>query len=889
MKTLLFRSPEKSPRPARAARRRASRSLGIALRAAVMLSALVLSGPLPVESAAPPAGTSIGNQASATYTDSSNTERTATSNVAITIVQQVASFTLTTDGQARFAAPGGQVYFPHTLLNTGNGSDTFDLSVANASSGDNFDLNSLALYADANGDGLPDNATAITSSGALAAGAQFQFVAVGIVPASQSASDTAILRVIANGTATASPAASQTNSDTVTVTANAVINVTKAISASSGAAGSGPYTFTLSYNNTGNNTATNVTLLDVIPSGMEYVTNTARWSVTGSTALTDADGDSQGTAPDTIDYDYGETVAGRVTAVIARVQPGQSGTLTFQVNIASGQPAGVINNTPTYSYDPGTGTPVGPFSANTVPFTVTQSTGVSLTGQTIASAPQGGTVVFTNVVQNTGNATDRFDITLTNVSFPAGTTFTLYQSDANTPLVDTSGNGIPDTGPLATNQVYNVIVKAVLPANASGAPFTVIKAATSVTSSSTSDSDSDTLTAVTANTVDLSNGASGGAGAGPEAAPVVVNSANPGVTTRFTLYVTNTSGVADTYNLAASTNSTFATLGLPTGWTVTFRDSSEAIVTATGVILAGTNKQIYADVFVAATNAPGTNSIYFRALSPNSGASDRLHDAVSVNTVRSLSLAPNNTGQATPGGSVVYSHLLLNSGNVLEGDGTVSSVALTLAQSLSGWSAIVYYDANNNGVVDGSDSAVTNLAFVSGSAAGVSPNETIRLLVQVFAPPGAPLGAINTTTLTATTANGTYTTTVPTAVSVLDNTTVVSPDVQLLKEQALDANLDGAPDTAYNSADITAGAIPGRAIRYRITVSNNGTTPATNVKVFDTTPAFTVYTTTGPAATTVGSVTTTPANGAAGALEFNIGTLNPGQSAVVTFGVIITP
>lgn len=155
--------------------------------------------------AAPPAGTSIGNQASATYTDASNTPRTATSNVAITIVQQVASFTLTTDGQSRSGAPGGQVSFPHTLVNTGNGTDTFNLSVAN-NAGDNFDLNAVALYADVNGDGLPDNATPITSTGPLPAGASFQFVAVGIVPGAQTAGSSASIAVVGSGTATPTPA-----------------------------------------------------------------------------------------------------------------------------------------------------------------------------------------------------------------------------------------------------------------------------------------------------------------------------------------------------------------------------------------------------------------------------------------------------------------------------------------------------------------------------------------------------------------------------------------------------------------------------------------------------------------------------------------------------------
>ncbi len=854
------------------------------------LSALFLpSGPRPALADAPPAGTQIGNQASASYTDSSNTERTATSNVAITIVQQVASFTLTTDGQAKYAAAGSQVLYPHTLINTGNGSDTFDLSAANSSGSDDFDLNSLALYADANGDGLPDNTTAVTSTGPLPPGGVFKFVVLGIVPGSETAGRAAAIIVTASGTTTATPAAAQNNTDTTTVTADAVVNVSAAMDSSAGAPGSGPYTITLTYNNTGNNSATNLTLLDVLPAGFTYVTNSARWSTLGSTPLTDATGDNQGAAPDTIDYDFGDTVAGRMKAIISRVQPGQSGTLTFQVTVGSAQPAGVINNTPTYSYDPGTGATVGPLNANTLQFTVTQSNGVDLTGQTIASATQGSTVSFTNVLQNTGNGTDTFDLTVSNTSFPAGTTFTLYQSDSNTPLVDSSGNGIPDSGPMVTSQTKNIILKAVLPNGASGAGvnYTVRLTATSITSSGTTTNVNDVLTSVTGNTVDLSNGPSGGAGAGPEVSPVVINTSNPNTTTRFTLYATNTSGVADSYNLTTSTNASFASLDLPSGWSVVFRDANEAIITSSGVLAAGTNKLIYADVTVAPGTAPGTNSIYFRVASSTSGASDRLHDAVAVNTVRNLSLAPNNTGQVFPNGFVVFSHLLINNGNVLEGDGTLSSVNLSLADSLSGWSSVLYYDLNSNGVVDGGDTAVTNLAFVSAGSAGVSPGESIRLLVKVYAPPGAAQGTINATTITATTANGTHTVAAPAAAVATDNSTVIAGDLQLLKEQALDADLNGTPDTAYTTTDITTGATPGKMIRYRITVTNRGTAPATAVKVYDTTPAYTIYTITGPASTTVGSVSSAPADGATGALEFDIGTLNPGASAVITFGVAI--
>src|SRR5262245_12915286 len=74
--------------------------------------------------AAPPAGTTIGNQATATYQDAAANTYTVSSNPVTTIVQQVASLTLTADG-VRVAAPGGQAVFPHVITNTGNGSDTF--------------------------------------------------------------------------------------------------------------------------------------------------------------------------------------------------------------------------------------------------------------------------------------------------------------------------------------------------------------------------------------------------------------------------------------------------------------------------------------------------------------------------------------------------------------------------------------------------------------------------------------------------------------------------------------------------------------------------------------------------------------------------------------------
>jgi uncharacterized repeat protein (TIGR01451 family) len=629
---------------------------------------------------------------------------------------------------------------------------------------------------------------------------------------------------------------------------------------------------------------------------MTYVANSGRWSVTGATALTDANDGAQGSAPDTINYDYGQTAAGRVTAVVARILSGESRTISFDVTINAAQSAGTIGNTANYQYDPGTGSPIGPFPTNTVNFTVVQNTGVTVGDSTVGSATQGGTAVFTNAVTNTGNGTDSFNITVANTSFPAGTSFQLFKADGNTPLVDTNGDNVPDTGPIIAGGVYNVIVKAILPPGATGANvnYTAVVTGRSALNTATQDTGNDVLTSVTANTVDLTNNAALpgglGAGAGPEATAVVTNTTAAGTLTRFTLFVNNTSGITDTFNLAASTDSAFSSLTLPAGWAVVFRDTSNAVVTSTGVLTAGASKQIFADVTVPAGQAPGTTDLFFRAQSPTTAASDRIHNAVTVSAARALVLSPNNTGQIAPGGSIVYSHTLVNNGNVLEGDGIVSSIALTTANSGTGWSSVIYFDANANGVLDAADPLVTSTSFSSNGAAGLAPGESITLLVKMTAPPGAAIGAQDSTTLSATTTNGTYTAPVPAVTTATDNSTVINGDVAVGKEQALDANLDGNPDTAFSSAQITTGALPGRGIRYQITVTNKGTAPATNVRVFDSTPAFTSYTTTGPATITGGSspaVVSVPANGGAGSLEFNVGTLNPAQSAVITFGVTI--
>jgi trimeric autotransporter adhesin len=120
---------------------------------------------------------------------------------------------------------------------------------------------------------------------------------------------------------------------------------------------------------------------------------------------------------------------------------------------------------------------------------------------------------------------------------------------------------------------------------------------------------------------------------------------------------------------------------------------------------------------------------------------------------------------------------------------------------------------------------------------------------------------------------------------------VIAGQVRLVKEQALDANCDGTPETAYTLSNITTGAVPGACIRYRITGTNDGTATVTGLIISDSTPAATVYNTgagTAPATTTVGTITA-PTNGTTGTVQATVGSLAPLATVVVNFGVRINP
>lgn len=866
--------------------------------------------------ASPAVGTLIQNQASATYKDAGGVSQFTTSNIVETVIQQVGAMDLV-QSQQKQGASGTTIYFPHVLTNTGNGDDTYTLSVDNKT-GDGYDFSNLQMFADANQDGVADSTTPITDTGLLAAGEEFYFVVAADVPASGAAVG-ATGQVDVKGVSQFDTSVEQTNTDTVEVTDQAVIDVTKSISAPEGASPSGTYKVTLDYINKGAQAATNVTLIDALPAGMTYAANSGEWSVDSGLALTDSGAsDSQGTASTIIYCAYDASCTGLVkgtentgadsttqlTAIIASVAAGESGTLSFDVNIAAGLNAQTLHNTAEYTYN-GVATTA---PTNKVPFDVLEMPGVVANGSTsdntdgvgesvtVATAAQGSVVSFNNIIWNTGNAVDTFEMTIDNAgaTFPTGTVFQLFKSDGFTPLLDTNGEGTKDTGPINPGASYTVVLKAFLPSGVSGtAGYDVTKTATSALDSSVSNSVTDHLDEIIAETVDLTNDVANTLGAGNDSAqnassPVTTKTVAPGGKAIFLLNVNNGSTQARNYVLEYSKDKPFVVGSLDSGWKVSFHNDGGAgdcstlgkAITSTGNIAANGSKQLCAAVDTPA-NASGdgvVHPIYFRVFSSANNASDIKFDAVIISVQPSVEIEPDQVGNIEPGGTVVYNHRVFNNGNT-----PLECLNVAASGTTAGWSSVIYLDVNNDGALDSGDTQLTDQTLAVGAS--------FPILVKMFAPANAALGSVDTTTLTVTgnqdDGDSNPATCTGTAVTdkVTDISTVSTADVNIVKTQALDADCNGLPEGGYTSSTFSVAAQG--CVMYRLTATNAGSTPVNNVRIDDAAPVFTTFF--GTPTTTHGNITGGVVGDdgviSGGSVSGASITLQSGQSMVLDFSV----
>ena len=214
--------------------------------------------------AAPEAGSVIGNQAVATYTNAAGDTITVTSNTVETIVQQVAGVTLTSDNSETIA-PGGKAFLPHIITNDGNGPDAFALTAVETDTG-TLDTSQLVFYPDANMDGVADSATPLTETPTLAPGEQFGIVIEASVASTATGSDT----ITVTAASTLDGTVLSTNTDTLTISNDAIVELVKSMTADP-SGGANPniidagdvVTITLTYSSTGLAAANNYSVQDL--------------------------------------------------------------------------------------------------------------------------------------------------------------------------------------------------------------------------------------------------------------------------------------------------------------------------------------------------------------------------------------------------------------------------------------------------------------------------------------------------------------------------------------------------------------------------------------------------------------------------------------------------
>ncbi|MCZ4367997.1 beta strand repeat-containing protein [Sulfitobacter dubius] len=848
--------------------------------------------------AAPEAGSVIGNQAVATYTNAAGDTITVTSNTVETIVQQVAGVTLTSDNSETIA-PGGKAFLPHIITNDGNGPDAFALTAVETDTG-TLDTSQLVFYPDANMDGVADSATPLTETPTLAPGEQFGIVIEASVASTATGSDT----ITVTAASTLDGTVLSTNTDTLTISNDAIVELVKSMTADP-ASGGNPniidagdeVTITLTYSSTGLAAANNYSVQDVLDGRLTYVPGSARWS-DSATPLDDDNGstvvDTTNGSGETIAWDYDD--GQNVNFLISSVGSGRSGEVTFRAVIADTANAGIITNVATQDVD---GVAFPP--SNTASVTVDNQYAVAIadtainsngTANTaIASATdddaanndvvtetgdvyQGGVIRQEFVLTNLSNSPDSLQLDVANVDFPAGTTFRFVGADGVTPVVSS-------VGPLGIGDSAKVTLIATLPTNVAPTATTNYTATITTTSDNSGVTDVSTAEfsgAVLAASVDLENAVVGseGDGAAPTNGgnPWVTQSTDPGAPVVFDMLVENNGPTSDSFNLSLDQ-------ALPAGWTVEFQLPDGSIVSNTGTIPAGGSQAIRAVITPADDALPGDTLVDIAVVSSVSGQGDRIVNQVTVNEIYDVKIIENQSAQASPGGIVDILHTISNEGNVAITEASITESGLT------NFSGAIFWDQNGNGVIDPSEPVIDNFDDltdgVSPGVNGLAPGNSISLIYRVQTPSTATQGVSEVGTISINnTLNGTGTDIDQTNNAVEDRVVIISGDVTLSKYQYIDAGCDGTVGTFTKTRlDVE----PGQCIRYMVEAENTGASAADNVIISDAAPAYTAVTNCGGACpeslfpgTSTATVTSTN-------VSSTHGTILPGGFARVEFTV----
>lgn len=860
-------------------------------------------------------GSYISNIASGDYVDETGSTLVVNSNPVSLEVQKILALTLVQNQQQQ-STIGGLVNFPHVLTNTGNTSDRYALSLTHSVS-DEFDLASIKVYADRDQNGVPDDNVDLllpNSSIDLKAGESLSIVAVGTVPSSVLANQKSIFELKATSQTTNTIDARV--NDTVVVVDDAVISVVKAQDKSQGNEQE-LITYTLTYRNNGTDTA-KLTITDLLDDSLEYVEKSAHWNQ-NSIALTDSN-DTENEINKGISYQLLSDQK-TIKAEIQSVPPLTSGTLSFQVRVKNTD-KNKIPNTAKYTY-------VGekskvPYNqdSNTVHYTLLPSLGVVLNNNpnsnsdagnpnedpynlsTINELKPGKQVFFQNYVWNKGNITDVYNLSYSTANLPECAQVRLYHKDGKTLLTDTNGDGIVDTGSLASSAVkeIRVAVLASTSCNTEKSNIVIDVVATSVLSSDISNPTRNVITKLVASSSesDLYNSDNSGKDVGK-----IDNNGNAWLKKSvldgkvvFPLIAENKSTQSNNYNLFAS----FSAMDMQnisvvtaSGFTVKFYEGDATCsnlgkqITNTGTMAAAATKAYCAVIQVDASQQNFVKPIWFAIQSPVNQQADVIKNEISSSTARQLILSNDQQGQVSVGGTIVYVHTLKNTGTITEGadQGSVVKLKVNPQKPDDNFIYSLYYDVNKDGKIDPSDKFIdanTDLNSLS-AGLGIAPDRDIQILLKVQAPVTATHGVVSVADLIVEA--GTFANIKLENLKNTDVTTVSTSAMQLLKYQVKAPTCTMTFDPAnVTSLSFSAQPLiikPNECVIYKLEVENRGSSIVTNVQFQDAVPAYT---------TLVGTPFLVPAGvnaSTADSITGTIASLSSGQMANMYFMIRVNP
>ncbi len=879
------------------------------------------------------AGTKIKSQATVSYEDGLGKTHSTTSNSSTVTVAEVYAADLLQD-QQKDGTVGQTVYFAHQLHNNGNIEDTYTLAVKSAK------LAGAKIYEDKNGNGQPDSGEPeITGDFKLAAGATANLVVAANVPLAANKGDKLPLTLTASSKHNAfasSKASSEDNTDTVTVVADQPVLATKKqVLSHTPATLSKPGSVTYRIEITNNGTDMNAgRIYEFFP---DFVTLTDKDSITlnkgGDTRLGDPVVEQASTlkaqlpADKTLPENNNERgvyiplakplVSGGTLSVELTVNytaKKTDGSFRFAAGDTFRNKAIVGYNVPSDATVPAKWSHAN--ESNVASTVLPHLFGAqaknrdnSSDEEVVASKPAGGVAQFVNTITNQGNGTDTFNLTLEGSTFPAGTTFSLWNETGTVPLSDNNSDGTIDTSVLTAGVSLKIMVKAELPANAEGGPFEVQLKATSAANKTTSDTVTNKLQSITAASIDVANykattaeivfngevkaitdffKADAKTDYDPASQISSIISRAPGVVAEFGLYIANKSGAAESFAISSAIKGGDG----DRNWDVTYihdgiyaKDGSPLVeptglpINVTPSLPAESVMKVIAKVKVPADMSQakaGDYSIVLQATANTSGKNNSTASTITIKETHVLTFGPDGENQVEPGGFALFEHKLANRGN------TDLSVTFNSATAPAGWSYQVFKREGEK------------LSLIS-KPYGLSQGKEADIVVKVLAPATADDGFVFNLELTADATE--------VSAQLIDRTTVIRGQIVLKKTVAKVEN-DGSYGEFRES--LAKAVKPGEKVVWKVTATVTGSAKAQNVIITDSAPTYTGL------AANKGGIAGKPTitlNGkkiavntdlveasADGKITFYVGstatkpkggTLNPGESVEVTFEVML--